>query len=471
MNAFRPDNSAPRGWSLRNRLMGLLVVATSGLWGLASWSIYQDAKLQSVELFDESLAETAALLLAVIEHEMAEHGIDYAGQLIDAAEVPGTRYLRFQVWDSQYNLIYRSPDAPATPLVAMDAAGYGVGMQGDEALRTYAAWNAKRSLMVQMADPDSHRNDVTRDVVTDLIMFAAVFLPITLFLIWWIVSRSFGPVRWVSEEVTVRTGQQLHDVSMENVPREIAPLIHAINSLLARIRDTLAAERRFTADAAHELRTPLAAVRAHAQVLQGARTSQEAQEAAGDIIVGVDRSRRLVDQLLALARVDQAVHGVAASQPIELSSLVRQQVTDHQSLAGRHGIHLYQQLAPASISGYVDQLHILLRNLIDNALRYTPSGGEVRVSCGTDARGAFLAVHDSGHGIPESERRRIFERFYRINRVETSHTFGSGLGLSIVQRLAEKHAARIEIEDGLNGRGVGFVVRFDAGGQVDESRG
>jgi two-component system, OmpR family, sensor histidine kinase QseC len=461
MNASRPDKSVTGGWSLRNRLMGLLVVATSGLWGLASWSIYQDARLQSQELFDESMAETAALLLTVIEHEMAEHGINFAGQLIDAAEVPGTRYLRFQIWDNQRRLIYRSPDAPTTPLVAMDAVGYGVRLQGNESLRIYAAWNAKRSLMVQMADPARHRNDVTHDVVTDLIMFAIVFLPITLFLIWWIVARSFEPIRWTSKDVMQRSGQQLDDVSLASVPREIAPLIQSINTLLGRIRDTLAAERRFTADAAHELRTPLAAVRAHAQVLQGARTPQEAQEAAGDIIVGVDRSRRLVDQLLALARVDQAAHGVAALQPIELSSLVRQQVADHQSLAGRQGIRLYEQTAPANIGGYADQLHILLRNLIDNALHYTPAGGAVRVSCGVDGKGAFLAVHDDGVGIPEAERERIFERFYRINRVETAHAFGSGLGLSIVQRLAERHGARIDLEEGLDGRGVGFVVRFN----------
>lgn len=462
MSVSRPDNHETRGWSLRNRLLLLLLVATSGLWLLASWSMYEDAKLQSQDLFDDSLQETAYLLLTVIQHEMAEHGVNYAGQLVDAAEVPGTRYLRFQIWDSQQRLIYRSPDTPQTPLVAIDAAGYGVVRQGDEALRTFVAWNKDRSLQIQMADPVSHRSDVAQDMLWDLVAFAAVFLPITLFLIWWIVSRSFAPIRWTSEEVASRTSQRLEDVDLRNVPREIAPLIRAINILLERVRDALAHERRFTADAAHELRTPLAAVRAHAQVLQGARTAEEASEAARDIVIGVDRSRRLVDQLMALARVDMAQEqpGKQQSQTVDLCGLVQMQVEEHQELAERQAIKLSAQCSPATVRAHGDHLHILLRNLIDNALRYTPSGGSVRVSCGTAGEGSFLAVHDSGFGIPATERQRIFERFYRINRVETGHVFGSGLGLSIVQRLAEQQGASIDIESGLDGKGVGFVVRF-----------
>lgn len=463
MNVSRPNDAAHapvRRWSLRNRLIVLLLMATAGLWSLASWSVYQEAQIESRELFDDSLRETAYLLLTVVKHEMDEHGPAYTAQMIDAADVPDSHYLQFQIWDLSGQLIYRSQDAPLQPWMSVSASGYSYSGVGADSVRLFVAWNADRTLQIQVAEPLSHRRTVSNNTLWRLLWFAAFFLPVTFFLIWWIVARSFAPVQWTSESVAQRTGRHLSDVELGNVPREIAPLIEALNRLLARIRETLDYERRFTADAAHELRTPLAAVRAHAQVLQGARTPEEAHEAVSDIITGVDRSRRLVDQLLALARLDQSGHAAAAAQAVDLAELVNLQVMDHQYLAERAGVHLYEEVVPVVITGHADQMHILLRNLIDNALRYTPSGGEVRVSCGTDARGVFLAVHDSGHGIPEAERQRIFERFYRINRVETSHTFGSGLGLSIVQRLAEKHAARIEIEAGLNGKGVGFVVRF-----------
>lgn len=468
MSASRPDNApatrtagdSAGQWSLRTRLITLLLLATTGLWALAAYSVYQEAELESQQLFDESLQETAYLLLTVVEHEMAEHGVDYAAQLIDSADMPETHYLRFQIWDRNNQLVYRSQDAPLQPMVKTASTGYAWAGSGSEALRTYVAWNAQRQLQIQIGEPVSHRREVTQRTLWRLALIGAVFLPLTAFFIWWIISRSFAPIQWTSEAVAVRTGQQLDDVDMGNVPREIAPLIRAINRLLGRIRETLQHERRFTADAAHELRTPLAAIRAHAQVLQGARTADEASEAAQDIIAGVDRSRRLVDQLLALARLESVRAVSAAPTTMDLADVVRQQVADHQPFAESQGIKLSADVQPAVMQGQPDHLQVLLRNLIDNALRYTPEGGEVQVSCGTTDSEVYLAVRDSGIGIPESERQRIFERFYRINRLGDRDTYGSGLGLSIVQRLVEQHAAQIGIQEGLHGKGVGFVVRF-----------
>lgn len=460
MNASRPDNPSPsnvRPWSLRTRLIILLLVTTSGLWALASYSVYQQANIESQELFDDSLQETAYLLLTVVAHEMAEHGIDYAAQMIDSAEMPETHYLRFQIWDNSNRLIYRSQDAPMQPLAKNVGVGYAWVSNGSEALRTYVAWNADRSLQIQIAEPLSHRRELTQHTLWRLALFAAVFLPLTMFCIWWIVARSFAPIQWSSDAVAQRTGQHLDDVAMTNVPREIAPLIRAINSLLGRIRQTLHHERRFTADAAHELRTPLAAIRAHAQVLQGARTTDEACEAAQDIITGVDRSRRLVDQLLALARLDAVQLRALPQDDVDLVDLVQQQVDEHRDFAEHQQVTLSVQTHHVVVRGHADHLHILLRNLIDNALRYTPAGGEVQVSCGVLDNDPYLAVRDSGVGIPEAERQRIFERFYRITG---SQSFGSGLGLSIVQRLVDQHGAQISIEEGLNGMGVSFVVRF-----------
>lgn len=460
MSASAPNNR-PTAWSLRTRLTILLVVATLGLWGVASLTIYQEAQAESQNLFDESLRESAYLLLAVIEHEMAEHGPDYAAQLIDHSDFPApqTHYLRFQVWNSEGRLIYRSTDAPERPFVELGRSGYVWADSMAGSLRTYVAWNSARTLQIQIGEPLSHRQEIITATLWRLAAFAAIFLPIAAFLIWWIIARMFAPVQWTSEEVAARTANNLGDVPLGNVPREISPLIVALNRLLGRIREVLDYERRFTADAAHELRTPLAAIRAHAQVLLGARTPQEAAEAAHDIIAGVDRGRRLVDQLLSLATLDKSALRALPMTPVDLGALIASQVEQHRAAAMQLGVELRAETAPLTVRGHADTLNVMLRNLIDNALRYTPAGEAVVVNCYRTPQGVCLAVRDSGPGIPAAERQRIFDRFYRI---AGSASFGSGLGLSIVQRVVKEHGAEVWVEDGLRGCGAGFVVRFPA---------
>jgi len=448
-------------WSLRTRIIALLLLATAGLWILASYSVYREAEQESRELFDESLREAAYLLLTMVQHEMAEHGINYTAHMISEADIPGMHYLRFQVWDHQGQLIYRSQNAPPQPFVSTDGKGYAWAGSGADSLRTFVAWNASRQLQIQIAEPISRRQAMTQRTLWRLALFALLFLPLSVFLVWWIISRSFAPIQWTSKAVAMRTGRRLEAIDLGNVPREIAPLIVALNRLLEQIRTTLDHERRFTADAAHELRTPLAAIHAHAQVLQAARSGEEAREAAQDVIVGVDRSRRLVEQLLALARLEGKQWQATLHQVVDIGSLVEHQLEEHYDLAERRHLTLLAHIEPASVEANVDHLAILLRNLIDNALRYTPEGGTVKVSCGMSDGTAFMAVHDSGLGIPQAERQRIFERFYRIYRLGGSDSYGSGLGLSIVQQLAEQYGAFVDVEEGLEGVGVGFVVRFN----------
>lgn len=447
-----------KSWSLRTRLMLLLMLATTGLWGIASWSMFQEAQRNSRELFDESLRETAYLLLTVVEHEMSEEGAEYAGDLIDEA-YPSTRDLRFQIWDRDGRLIYRSAGTQAEPL-ADESVGYAwIAFEG-ESLRTYAVWNQAHSLQIQIAEPLSYRERVVERSLSRLAWFAAVLLPSSAFMVWWIVKRSFVPIAWISHSVAARRAENLHDVDSAAAPREVQPLLDALNRLLGRVRQQVEYERRFTADAAHELRTPLAAIRAHAQVLLAARNTTEAGEAANDIIEGVDRSRRLVDQLLLLARLEQ--RPLSGYVTVSLTSLIAGQVAAHRALAEKLNIELIADTAAASVIGNADALDMMLRNLIDNALRYTPAGGTVRVSCRSDERGAVLEVSDSGMGIPPEERARVFERFYRI---AGSPQYGSGLGLSIVQRVAEQHGAQLEVGPGLNGAGTCFGVLFPASSQ------
>jgi signal transduction histidine kinase len=223
------------------------------------------------------------------------------------------------------------------------------------------------------------------------------------------------------------------------------------------MRCTLENERRFTADAAHELRTPLAAVRAHVQVVGRARDAAEQREAVADAIAGVDRSSHLVNQLLTLARLDRDGAQDLLLETVDLAMLARDQCEEHAHAAGHKGVALDCLGEVAMVKGDALSLGILLRNLIDNAIRYTPAGGRVEVVVAQSAEAVAVSVRDDGPGVAMEHRERIFDRFFRVVGAVTP---GSGLGLSIVRSIAARHGALISTSTGLNGRGISFVVAF-----------
>ncbi len=232
------------------------------------------------------------------------------------------------------------------------------------------------------------------------------------------------------------------------------PLVAALNRLLRRISGTLAAERRFTSDAAHELRTPLAAIRANAQVLLGARDAAERDSTARDLLASVDRGTRLVDQLLALARADRP-SARARFEDVNLAGIVGEELQALQPTAERLGVRVQARLEAMPLRGDPALLAVMVRNLLDNALRYGAPGGVVRIATGANE----LLIEDEGPGIPEQERLKVFERFYRL---EQSRAPGSGLGLSIVQRIVELHDGQIRIEGAAGGSGTLVRVSFAA---------
>jgi signal transduction histidine kinase len=217
-------------------------------------------------------------------------------------------------------------------------------------------------------------------------------------------------------------------------------------------------ERRFTADAAHELRTPLAAIRANAQVVVRARDAAEREVASRDLIASVDRSTRLVEQLLGLARADAALLP-ENTREVDLAELAMEQIIEQTPRAGKLGVILSSALESVQLRCDPALLAVLLRNLVDNALCHVPRGGMVTVVVSANPEGAVLEVHDTGIGIEPGERERVFERFYRAAGQKTT---GSGLGLSIVRRIAELHGATVTLLDGVGGRGLRVRVRFPA---------
>jgi signal transduction histidine kinase len=278
-------------------------------------------------------------------------------------------------------------------------------------------------------------------------------LPLMGFWIWLATWRGLKPLDAVAREIAARQPEKLEPVTPASAPSEVRPLVEAINGLFVRVEHALESERRFTADAAHELRTPLAALAAQAQVVQRARDAGERDHAIEQLIASTRRASRLVDQLLTLARLDP--DNAAVSETVSLDRLAENVCAAHGAEAMEKNIALELDAVSATIAGNADMLRILLRNLIDNAIRYTSAGGRVTVAVAP----GILSVTDTGPGIPAAEHERVFNRFHRLAGQDTE---GSGLGLSIVARIAERHGASVELGTGENGKGLRVTVRFSA---------
>jgi two-component system OmpR family sensor kinase/two-component system sensor histidine kinase QseC len=452
-----PRAESAAGWSLRGRLLTLMIAVSCALVAAGAAAMYYTARTTSQHLFDESMRQTGELLLELAQHEIEEHGPTLGEALLRAETLPGPFAFRYQIWTPELRSSYRTTDAPLTPLMPLTATGFGWASIDGEVWRSFATWNRGHTLLLQIAESLRYRRELPSAFFWALVTTLAVLLPLGSVLIWWIIAHSFRTVRTAAQLVTARTAGDLRPIDAQYVPQEVSPLLTALNRLLERMREALDLERHFTADAAHELRTPLAAIRANAQVMQGARSPEEFSHASADLLIGVDRSGRLIEQLLALARLDTGSDARQRFSVVDLATLVCSQAEEQQSFAARRQIRIETNAATAMVRGDRDLLGILLRNLVDNAIRYSPAQSRVIISCAQHEDHVELVVSDQGVGVPPAERGRIFERFYRVSG---SQDYGSGLGLSIVQRIADLHDAHIEVRSGERDRGLVIVLRF-----------
>jgi len=435
----------------------LLLSMTVGLWVLSAVLFYFEAQAEGRKLFDRSLSESGALLLRLAEHEIDEHGPSMAAELLRAETHASASELRFQIWTQ--DLRARAAEALAIdrPFMALDAAGFGWAQVNGATWRVYAGWNPQHTLQVQIAEPLTRRKELSSWTYVHLTLLAGLLLPISMLLIWWILTRSIDPLRRSAIAVADRSPDDLHPVGSADAPEEVTPLLIALDRLLGRVRDALQRERRFTADAAHELRSPLAAVRVNAQVLCAARDDNERREVSANLLASVDRGSRLIDQLLMLARVDSRNSGQLPHAAVRLDELVAAECAVQQPNAAQKRISLSHSVTPVAVNGDEGLLAILIRNLIDNAIRYSPDGSSVQVSCRALEGTAELIVSDNGPGIAPEERERIFERFYRVVGNDST---GSGLGLSIVRSIAQLHGGHVRALTGPGGTGTSISVRL-----------
>ncbi|MDP9109957.1 MAG: ATP-binding protein, partial [Pseudomonadota bacterium] len=343
---------------------------------------------------------------------------------------------------------------PGDPLFTQATLGFTDVVAGRRRWRVFSL--AARNRIIQVAQPRDLRRDLAAAAALHSLTPLLAFAPLMAVLIWWLTGTSLALLRRLASELEQRDARSLARVSDDALPSEIAPVAQALNALLARLQRAFAHQRAFVADAAHELRSPLTALKLQLQLLARAEDTTARAEALQHLHDGVDRAGHLIGQLLTAAQTDPN-DTAAHLAPVDFSELVRQCVADLFVLAQARQIDLtLHGNAQVQINANAPRLQILVRNLIDNAVRYTPSGGAVVVGLERTDGAWLLCVDDSGPGIPPAERARAFDRFYRgANQDQT----GSGLGLSIVKNIADQHGATVTLDTAALG-GLQVRVRF-----------
>jgi two-component system OmpR family sensor kinase len=352
-----------------------------------------------------------------------------------------------QIWSPEGELIYASLLDDGPPL---QQPGFHFVVWQGHTWRTYTLPRDTRT--VQVAVSRQNRNQSFAAQIPWLLIPMALLVVVLGLLIHEAVSRALRPLEKLRREIGQREVAELHPLSIEELPDEVAPLANALNQLLGRLDALLAGQRRFLADAAHELNTPLAAIKLQAQLARRAQAS-ERQAALDDLDAGIERAIHLTAQLLQLARLEPDARQ-PLRVPVQLDALVRQSVVAFSAQAEQRHTDLgLLHTENVRLPGDPDALRVLIDNLIDNALRYTPVGGRVDVSLRIENQQAVLEVSDNGPGIAPSDRQRVLERFVRLNQNDAT---GSGLGLAIVREIAQLHGATLDLEDA---HGGGLTVR------------
>ncbi len=433
--------------SLKQRLLALVLSIVVVIWIATAVLTYFDARKELDETLDAHLAQSASLLAIQATHELEEIEVDHAPLLHKYS-----RRVAFQVWEEGRTLRIHSLNAP-TQALAVNTEGFADNVIDGVGWRVFSTWDENHKNLIQVAELTEMREKLARSVVGNLLEPLVISLPILALLLWLGVARGLQPLAKLSGELEMREPENLAPLDAGMAPREVSPLIEKLNKLFTRINASREKERRFTADAAHELRTPVAGIKAQVQVASTATQDTERAHALNNAILGCDRATHLIEQLLTLARLDNLSEAV--TEHCHLRALAAEVIAAIAPTALGKGVHIELiDCEEATTLGNPVLLRILFRNLIDNAVRHTPDGTAVRVSIATTQAQIQLTVCDNGPGIPAEDMDRVAERFYRPVGTEAS---GSGLGLAIVKNIAEIHAATLHFE--ANNQGTGLCVK------------
>ncbi|MET0319210.1 MAG: ATP-binding protein [Duganella sp.] len=474
-------------WSLRRRLLAAIVAASTVLW-LASLAIVTViAWHETNDVFDDALEESGYMLMAATT-DWNERGLLTPAQ---AGRMGGTGKRKV---DMQYQIVVdgrvlqRTSGAPAQPFVAQvdDDHGFADPRIDGRRWRVFVVRDDDRRFEVQVGQQHKKRLDILEELAEHLWLPVAGFLVLLALVCWLLIGRVLQPLRRTATAIAAKTPQDLTQVALDGQPRELLPIVQALNGVLGRLDAALQSEKRFTADAAHELRTPLAGLHMHVQLLQRQHRAPELAAPFKKLRDDIGRVTALVDSLLTLARLDPVAREQLATEPVPLAPLFEQLLQTHGAAAARRHIaiaiaiegdplggtpvdsHRDTQVgtqgpasAGATVLAHPQMLQIALRNVLDNALRYCPDGSRIALAAVPAGEHIRITVRDNGPGVDPASLQRLTERFYRVLGAAATEQ-GSGLGLSIVARIAALHGGSLAFGAGLDGRGLGVTLSLPA---------
>ena len=429
-------NSVRRLKSLQTRLLVPLLVLLTAVWLGTVLLTWFDVRHELDELLDGHLAQAAALLVMPQSGETDHDSVEDAPSLHKYAPK-----VIFQVFH-EGRLVLRSANAGTSP-ISSHGPGFSTERLGDGQLwRVFSTVGAEQDVLVLVGEHTESRDAILLAVLQGVLVPLAFALPLLALVGWWSVRQGLLPLRQLSQLLGQRRPQALEPLQIDDLPSEMKPMVQSLNALFDRIAQMVVSERRFTADAAHELRTPIAGIRAQAQVAMGAMDDVAQREhALQATLAGCDRATRLVEQLLTLARLEATAAPTTAN--LDLSATARRVAADLGSAAlERHQTLELVANAPCAVAGDEMLIGVMVRNLIDNAIRYSPNGARILLNVANESGQTVLRVQDSGAGMSEREMVRLGERFFRVLG---SQQPGSGLGWSIVRRIANVFGVQVQV--------------------------
>ena len=436
-------------WSLRNRLIALLAALAFLAWGASSFWLYRSAQKQAGDLFDAALVEAAYAVFAAVAHEGLGKDDDFD---FEPEEHGHVERMFYQLRDRSGTIRYSSPGTPRNALADEAASGFTERIVDGVSFRVFTLREPRRRAAIHVGQRLADREALVRSMALRLLLPGVVVVLLLAAGVWIIVQRVTAPVIAYSRAIDERAPADSGAVAADNLPSELQPVGHAVNRLLERVEAALVRERTLTADAAHELRTPLAVLRAQAQVALRSRDDGERRESLQALISGVDRATRLIETVLTLARLDARAIDRSTLPAVALKRVAAEVVDSLNASVLARSLQLEVDVPDIFVRADPDSLPVALRNLGENAIRHAAS--KVRIEAHSAADRITITVRDDGPGMTSEQQMRAFDRFYR----GTNDSAGAGLGLALVKRAAEMHGGSVRFVAGLEGRGLGVEI-------------
>ncbi len=451
--AVEPDEKIQH--SLFGEILDWMLAPLLLLWPMSIAITYLVAKSIANQPFDHTLEDSVTVLTQQVKEVDGKLVKRLPGSARDILRSDDVDSVYFQILGQSGNYIDGDRDLPLPPDEGQYRAGI-VNFRNDNlhgtpirvafsyVILAEANGDQPRRALVQVAETLDKRAQLANEIIKGVILPQFIILPIVLALVWFALARGLSPLAQLQERIRARPSDDLSPIDSGQVPEEISPLVRSLNDMLARLSLSIEMQKRFIADAAHQMKTPLAGMRMQSELALRQTDQDEIHRSLEQLAKSSEAATRLVNQLLSLARAENQPQTGSQFVLLDLSELARGGVQDWVQASFVHRIDLgfEQPIDPVIISGNPMMLRELLSNLIDNALRYAPPGGSVTVRVRAAAEHAIVEVEDTGPGIPQGERLHIFERFYRILG---SNTEGSGLGLAIVREIAQQHGAEVDV--------------------------